>query len=108
MSIKSGKTFSEFNFSTYPHFFASARAQKICGFFYNPVFTVSGSFPPVSADTFSFGKMSAFDLSTFSTLSTFCLNFSFRPVFAILSISFVNPLCYNRVSFENRKSGDDI
>ena len=68
MSIKSGKTFSEFNFSTYPHFFASARAQKICGFFYNPVFTVSGSFPPVSADTFSFGKMSAFDLSTFSTL----------------------------------------
>ena len=34
--------------------------------------------------------------------------FGTAPVFAILSISFAPPLCYNRLSFENGKSGDDI
>lgn len=34
--------------------------------------------------------------------------FAFDFVFAILTISFVNSLCYNRFSFENGKSGDDI
>jgi len=35
-------------------------------------------------------------------------NQAFVFVFSILSISFINSLCYNLLSFENGKSGDDI